>query len=145
MLCPRCHNEKHKKNGFVQRRQRYKCFVCSYNFSQSMRQGYPVSFKQKAVRYYLEGLTLRRIERLLCVSHVSVLNWAKKISLQIKKLKQASFCKKHQIHLSQRDELCSYLTVHEIEGESISELKKIPQKYHRLLLSLLEEADKNEK
>ena len=41
--------------------------------------------KQKAIKYYLEGNGFRRIERLLHVSHVSVINWVKKAADEIRK------------------------------------------------------------
>lgn len=40
-----------------------------------MLNGYPEEIRQQAVRLYLEGTNFRRIGRLLCVNHQSVVNW----------------------------------------------------------------------
>jgi transposase-like protein len=36
----------------------------------------------KALQIYIEGVSLREIERLIGVSHVSVMNWVKKYHVQ---------------------------------------------------------------
>jgi transposase len=36
----------------------------------------------KALQLYIEGVSLREIERLIGVSHVSVMNWVKKYKIQ---------------------------------------------------------------
>lgn len=36
----------------------------------------------KALQLYIEGVSLREIERLIGVSHVSVMNWVKKFNLK---------------------------------------------------------------
>jgi len=36
----------------------------------------------KALQLYLEGLTYREIERILGVSHVSIMNWVKKYTIK---------------------------------------------------------------
>jgi transposase-like protein len=72
--CPKCGRKEKVKNGFMRRKQRYKCKNCGCNYTGG-RNGYPEDVKQKAIKYYLEGNGFRRIERLLHVSHVSVINW----------------------------------------------------------------------
>ena len=42
-------------------------------------------FTEKAIKYYLEWNGFRRIERLMHVSHVSVINWVKKAAEGIRK------------------------------------------------------------
>ncbi|MBO0947174.1 helix-turn-helix domain-containing protein [Fibrella forsythiae] len=37
----------------------------------------------KALQLYIEGVSLREIERLLGVSHVSVMNWVKKYQIKV--------------------------------------------------------------
>ncbi|MFN3783260.1 MAG: helix-turn-helix domain-containing protein [Spirosomataceae bacterium] len=39
----------------------------------------------KALQLYIEGVSYREIERLLGVSHVSVMNWVKKFQIKIPK------------------------------------------------------------
>ena len=52
-------------------KQRYKCKCCVCNFTGG-KCIYPVYI---AIKYYLEGNGFRRIERMMGVSHVSVINW----------------------------------------------------------------------
>ena len=75
--CPKCGRKEKVKNGFNRGKQRYKCKNCGCNYT-GRKNGYPDEVKQEAIRYYLEGIGFRRIERLLKVSHVSVINWVKK-------------------------------------------------------------------
>ena len=46
--------------------------------------GYSIEVKRKALKYYLEGIGFRRIERLLGMSHVTVINWVKKAGGKIR-------------------------------------------------------------
>ena len=81
--CPRCFSKKIVKSGFVKEKQRYSCKKCSYHFTVS-KLGKQVDpyYVVKALQLYLEGLSYREIERLLGVSHVSVMNWVKRYKLQ---------------------------------------------------------------
>ncbi len=82
--CPKCHSGHAVKNGIVKGRQRYKCKECGYNFSVGkMGRSISVYYVIKALQLYIEGVGLREIERLLGVSHVSVMNWIRKYRIQI--------------------------------------------------------------
>ena len=61
--------------------------------------------KRKALRYYLEGIGFRRIERLLGMSHVTVINWVKKAG---EKIKDIVFEEKkyEKVDVLELDELC---------------------------------------
>lgn len=76
--CPRCFSEKYVKSGVVDNRQRYKCKACTYFFSVN-KVGKKVDsyYIVKALQLYVEGVSYREIERILGVSHVSVMNWVK--------------------------------------------------------------------
>ena len=84
--CPRCESEKVIKSGVVSNRQRYKCKNCSYFFTVSKLgkriDNYMVI---KALQLYIEGVSYREIERLLGISHVSVMNWVKKYKVKAPK------------------------------------------------------------
>ena len=80
----KCGRTEKVKNGFNRGKQRYKCKNCGCNYT-GTKNGYPDEVKQEAIRYYLEGIGFRRIERLLKVSHVSVINWVRKAACQIRK------------------------------------------------------------
>lgn len=84
LQCPDCASvAKITKSGIIQGRQRYKCGSCGYHFSvhkagKQIDQYYVI----KALQLYLEGISYREIERLLGVSHVSVMNWVRKYGVK---------------------------------------------------------------
>ena len=89
------------KNGFMEGKQRYKCKCCGYNYIGS-KNGYPDHIKLKAIKYYLEGNGFRRIERLMRVSHVSVINWVKQFIFKFKNIP-----KQHEkVDVLELDEIC---------------------------------------
>ncbi|MFM2307625.1 MAG: hypothetical protein RLZZ367_2294 [Bacteroidota bacterium] len=81
--CPKCSSYRLIKSGIVQNRQRYKCKACSYFFTvDKMGKQIDAYYITKALQLYIEGLSLREIERLLGVSHVTVSNWIKKLNIK---------------------------------------------------------------
>jgi transposase-like protein len=82
-ICPSCSSENQIKSGVVNGRQRYKCKDCNYNFTvDKIGKKIDEYYVNKALQLYLEGLTYREIERILGISHVSVLNWVKKYNIK---------------------------------------------------------------
>lgn len=81
-ICPNCRSSTYVKSGIINDRQRYKCKDCGYYFTVS-KLGKKIDdyYVNKALQLYLEGLTYREIERILGVSHVSVMNWVKKYNI----------------------------------------------------------------
>lgn len=81
--CPRCQSTLVVKAGIVNERQRYKCKSCGYYYSVS-KLGKTIDdyYVIKGLQLYLEGLSYREIERLLGVSHVTVMNWVKKYGVK---------------------------------------------------------------
>ena len=76
--CPKCNSTNHTKSGIVQGRQRYKCKACGYNFTvQKAGKRIDDYYVVKALQLYVEGVSYREIERVLGISHVSVMNWVK--------------------------------------------------------------------
>ena len=82
-ICPRCSATNVVKSGIVGNRQRYKCKKCFYNFTVN-KLGKKIDdyYVIKSLQLYLEGVSYREIERLLGVSHVSVMNWVKKYRIK---------------------------------------------------------------
>ena len=82
-VCPNCSSEDCVKSGIVNKRQRYKCKSCDYFFTVN-KLGKKIDdyFVNKALQLYLEGLSYREIERILGVSHVSILNWVKRYGIK---------------------------------------------------------------
>ena len=82
-LCPNCSSDQYVKSGIVNKRQRYRCKKCNYYFTVN-KIGKKIDdyYVNKSLQLYLEGLTYREIERILGVSHVSVMNWVKKYNIK---------------------------------------------------------------
>jgi ribosomal protein L37AE/L43A len=82
--CPQCDSNNISRNGIIKEKQRYKCKDCGYNFTvDKLGKNIESFFVTKALQLYLEGLSFREIERLLGISHVSVMNWVKKYQIII--------------------------------------------------------------
>jgi transposase-like protein len=77
--CPRCKETDITKSGVIRDRQRYRCKSCEYYFTVE-KEGKSIDpyYVVKALQLYIEGVSYREIERILGVSHVSVLNWVRK-------------------------------------------------------------------
>lgn len=81
--CPNCHSNLLIKSGVVNNRQRYKCKDCNYHFTVS-KLGKRIDdyYVNKALQLYIEGLTYREIERILGISHVTIMNWVRKYNIK---------------------------------------------------------------
>ncbi|MEN8815634.1 MAG: hypothetical protein ABF274_02020 [Nonlabens sp.] len=82
-ICPSCSSGNQIKSGVINGRQRYKCKDCNYYFTvDKIGKKIDDYYVNKALQLYLEGLTYREIERILGISHVSILNWVKKYNIK---------------------------------------------------------------
>ncbi|MEO1253450.1 MAG: helix-turn-helix domain-containing protein, partial [Bacteroidota bacterium] len=82
----KCEGEETVKSGIVKGRQRFKCKSCGYYFTvQKLGKQVDNYVVIKALQLYIEGVSYREIERLLGVSHVSVMNWVKKYQIKAPK------------------------------------------------------------
>ncbi len=82
--CPKCDSIEVAKNGIIKERQRFRCKKCAYNFTvDKIGKGISSYYVIKALQLYIEGVSFREIERLLGVSHVSVMNWVKKYQIKM--------------------------------------------------------------
>lgn len=99
--CPKCDSTEATKSGIINERQRFKCRVCGYHYTVA-KAGREVNpyYVVKALQLYIEGVSYREIERLLGVSHVSVMNWVKKYGM--KAPRQAEYHPTYKI-LSQKE------------------------------------------
>ncbi len=83
MNCPNCQSDFYIKSGVIKDRQRYKCKKCNYYFTvNKLGKKIDEYYVNKSLQLYLEGLTYREIERILGISHVSVMNWVKKYNIK---------------------------------------------------------------
>lgn len=82
IACPKCGGEALIKSGIVKSRQRFRCKACNYFFT-VLKEGKNIDpyYVIKALQLYIEGVTYREIERILGISHVSVMNWVKKYNI----------------------------------------------------------------
>ena len=99
--CKKCNASEYVKAGFVKGEQRYKCKKCGCHYTVSQR-SYPEYIRQKSIQLYWGGNGFRRIERILKVSHVSVINWVKKAGVELEKVPK----KDEKVEVLALDELC---------------------------------------
>jgi transposase-like protein len=88
--CPRCDSQSTIKSGVIRNRQRYYCKACEYYFT-VQKEGKRIDsyYVIKALQLYLEGLSYREIERIIGVSHVSVMNWVKEYRISRPKMRDS--------------------------------------------------------
>ncbi len=84
LACPKCESKEATKSGIVNERQRFRCKSCGYHYTVD-KVGREVNpyYVVKALQLYIEGVSYREIERLLGVSHVSVMNWVRKYGVKV--------------------------------------------------------------
>ena len=79
-----------------------------------------MAFRQQYValclKLYLEGMGFRAIERVVSVSHVSVINWVKKYG---KALTHAVEQQRKKLSAVELDELCSYVGSSPLRGDRL--------------------------
>jgi hypothetical protein len=86
--------------------QRYLCKSCGYKFTVSKKgKAIEKEYVVRAIQLYLEGLGFRSIERILGVSHVSVMNWVKQLGSSIDLVR----LEERDVEVAEVDELCSYV------------------------------------
>jgi transposase-like protein len=81
--CPKCKSDEYVKSGVIKGRQRFKCTACGYHFT-VFKAGKNIDpyYVVKSLQLYIEGISFREIERILGVSHVSVMNWVRQYGIQ---------------------------------------------------------------
>ncbi len=86
MHCPHfAHDHTYKIGLSRHKRQRWRCKGCGRTFGEGDQRLIDPQTKKLALKMYAEGIAARKIERLLGVSHNSVLGWVRK-ELQSKAL-----------------------------------------------------------
>lgn len=104
--CPKCAADKVIKSGIVQDRQRHKCKSCGYFFTvDKLGKRIDNYYVTKSIQLYYEGLSYRDIERLLGVSHVSVMNWVKQYGVVRPDILQRN----PEVELLSHEELVKYM------------------------------------
>jgi InsA N-terminal domain len=78
IICNTCQSNQMVKNGRSRHgNQRYRCKACGATSGDVDRRLVASELKDSALRHYAEGVGLRATERLVGVSHNSVINWVK--------------------------------------------------------------------
>ncbi|WP_291723832.1 terminase gpP N-terminus-related DNA-binding protein [Bernardetia sp.] len=87
--CPRCQSNGVIKSGKIRSKQRFLCKTCNYYFT-VQKEGKRIDsyYVIKALQLYLEGLSYREIERIIGVSHVSVMNWVREYKIVRPKMRE---------------------------------------------------------
>lgn len=104
--CPKCEGKKYVKHGKVSGLQRYLCKQCGYKFTVAKKgKSIEKEYVVRAIQLYLEGMGFRAIERVLGVSHVSVINWVKRLGSAIELMRM----EEKEVEIAEVDELCSFV------------------------------------
>jgi transposase-like protein len=78
LACPRCRDQHIARNGRSRHgHQRFVCRNCGATFGETDHRRVDEAKKQDALRHYAEGVGLRATERLVGVSHNSVMRWVR--------------------------------------------------------------------
>jgi transposase-like protein len=115
MNCPKCKSKEKCKSGLKNGKQRYLCKKCGCNYTRGYGRGYHPKMKEKAIAYYLEGCGFRRIERMLGMSHNSVINWVKQAAKVVQKISK-NCQNKENVDILELDELCTMLKKNETKS-----------------------------
>ena len=75
MTCPNCEHDHYVKNGHKGGKQNYLCRGCKSQWTTDRAE--LLLEKRCAVTLYCMGLSLRKVSKLLCYSHVTILNWVR--------------------------------------------------------------------
>lgn len=137
MHCPKCEKEHHRKNGFHKGLQRYKCKECGCNFTKSTKRGYSVEVKRQAIKLYLEGVGFRQIERIMCISNVTVLYWVRDLAKKLKEYVSQNK-KPRKVDILELDELYTYVKKSPTTSGYGLRLTEIPKKYWDIILALVD-------
>lgn len=123
VICPKCtEDDAIVKSGIVNNKQRYLCKRCSYHFTvRKVGKKIDNYYIVKAIQLYVEGLSLREIERVLGVSHSTISNWVKEYN--IRKPDLSIYNPTYKIlSLDEMSDFLSKAEVYENKGVLITEL-----------------------
>jgi hypothetical protein len=124
--CSRCQSDRMVKNGRSRHgHQRFKCRQCGATFGAEDHRRVAAGLRESALKHYAEGVGLRATERLLGVSHNSVMNWVRQevAGLALAQVDAA------QIDIIEADELWTYVGSKKTQFGSGGLLIALPTKY----------------
>jgi transposase-like protein len=104
MQCPKCQSKQNIKNGIIKERRRYKCKDCDCNYTFDYSHFAEKERKRRlGLSMYLEGLGFHYIDRLLNISHVTVINRVKKYGSELSKIRNSK-----PVQVMKPDEIHTY-------------------------------------
>jgi transposase-like protein len=124
--CPQCSSTQSVRNGSSRHgHQRYRCKSCGATFGDIDHRLVEPKLKEQALQQYAEGIGQRVTERLLGVSHSSVMNWVKQevAGKALAKIDAAD------VVYVEADELWSYVSEKKAIFGSGGLLIALPEKY----------------
>ena len=107
MKCPQCASNKqqHKVGKTRAGSQRLRCYACKHTYTPKKKpRGYPVEVRRRAMRFYVDGMNLRRIARHLGIHHTTVMNWTKAHAAQLPAAPVPQ-----QVQVAEMDELFTFI------------------------------------
>ena len=126
LQCNNCSGTSLVKNGKSRHGfQRYKCKTCGTTVGDEDRRKVSDELKESALRHYAEGVGLRATERLVGVSHNSVMNWVK-AEVGGKALAKVS---PSEVTYVEADELWSYIGEKKVQFGSGGLLIALPKEF----------------
>ena len=112
ITCPHCHTTTRqlKVGRNPSGSQRYLCIFCQRKYTpQPTPHGYDKALRQQAVRWYIDGMNLRRIARHLGVVHQTVANWVAAYAATLPALPPAPpHDRQHLLPVVELDELYTF-------------------------------------
>ena len=124
--CPRCQGAKIVKNGRSRHGlQRYVCQSCRLTFGEQDQRRVDAGKREDALKHYAEGVGLRATERLVGVSHNSVMNWVRQ-EIQGKALERVDAT---VVRVVEADELWTYIGQKKQQSGSGGLLIALPKEY----------------
>jgi insertion element IS1 protein InsB len=84
MKCTKCNSSETFKNGRRHGKQSYRCRDCGRQFVESpIDRSYPHEVRQLCLKMYLNGMSLRGIERVTEIHHTTVMNWINEAGIKL--------------------------------------------------------------
>jgi transposase-like protein len=107
MKCPKCNETKrqNKAGRTGSGSQRYRCMHCGSKYTPVKKEhGYDAKLRKQAVRFYLDGMNLRKVGRHLGVHHGTVSSWIKAHVKNLPTIPQPK-----QVKKAEMDELFTFI------------------------------------
>jgi transposase-like protein len=83
--CKHCRSNRKVKSGYVQGKQRYQCKTCHKTYREGdSRERYSMEKKLGVIKWYLEGVGIRSIERMEQVPNPLIIKWIRKFGKIVK-------------------------------------------------------------